>query len=119
MTIAILIKKLLTSVPLNLYISRKNLCNFEPLSLCRFQAKTYIYKMILVTGGTGLAGSHLLLRLIENGENVRAIYRNENNIQKAKSVFELYKKADLFEKIEMPLIPILADMEWKGILNYN
>ena len=56
--------------------------------------------MILVTGGTGLVGSHLLLHLIENGENVRAIYRTKNNIQKAKSVFELYKKEALFEKIE-------------------
>ena len=55
--------------------------------------------MILVTGGTGLVGAHLLLHLIENGENVRAIYRNQNNIQKTKSVFELYKKGDLFEKI--------------------
>ncbi|TCK54465.1 nucleoside-diphosphate-sugar epimerase [Flavobacterium sp. 90] len=55
--------------------------------------------MVLVTGGTGLVGAHLLLHLIENGENVRAIYRNSNTIQKAKSVFELYKKADLFEKI--------------------
>ncbi|WP_281231691.1 NAD-dependent epimerase/dehydratase family protein [Flavobacterium gelatinilyticum] len=56
--------------------------------------------MVLVTGGTGLVGAHLLLHLIENGENVRAIYRSQNNIQKTKSVFELYKKADLFEKIE-------------------
>ncbi|MDR6763026.1 nucleoside-diphosphate-sugar epimerase [Flavobacterium sp. 2755] len=56
--------------------------------------------MVLVTGGTGLVGSHLLLHLIENGENVRAIYRTESNIQKTKSVFELYQKADLFEKIE-------------------
>ncbi|RZJ51863.1 MAG: NAD-dependent epimerase/dehydratase family protein [Flavobacterium sp.] len=56
--------------------------------------------MVLVTGGTGLVGAHLLLHLIENGENVRAIYRNQTNIQKAKSVFELYKKQDLFEKIE-------------------
>ncbi|OXA82496.1 Nucleoside-diphosphate-sugar epimerase [Flavobacterium aquidurense] len=55
--------------------------------------------MVLVTGGTGLVGAHLLLHLIENGENVRAIYRNPNNIQKAKSVFELYGKTDLFEKI--------------------
>ncbi|MGO4771622.1 NAD-dependent epimerase/dehydratase family protein [Flavobacterium sp. W22_SRS_FK3] len=55
--------------------------------------------MILVTGGTGLVGAHLLLHLIENGENVRAIYRNQNNIQKTKSIFELYKKGDLFEKI--------------------
>ena len=56
--------------------------------------------MVLVTGGTGLVGSHLLLHLIENGENVRAIYRTKNNIQKAKSVFKLYKKEALFEKIE-------------------
>ncbi|WP_374174163.1 NAD-dependent epimerase/dehydratase family protein [Flavobacterium tructae] len=56
--------------------------------------------MVLVTGGTGLVGAHLLLHLIENGENVRAIYRTQNNIQKTKSVFELYKKVDLFEKIE-------------------
>lgn len=56
--------------------------------------------MVLITGGTGLVGAHLLLHLIENGENVRAIYRTQNNIQKTKSVFELYKKVDLFEKIE-------------------
>ncbi|TDW45882.1 nucleoside-diphosphate-sugar epimerase [Flavobacterium sp. 270] len=55
--------------------------------------------MVLVTGGTGLVGAHLLLHLIENGENVRAIYRTQNNIQKTKTVFELYQKGDLFEKI--------------------
>jgi len=55
--------------------------------------------MVLVTGGTGLVGAHLLLHLIENGEIVRAIYRNQDNIQKTKSVFDLYKKGDLFEKI--------------------
>ena len=74
--------------------------NFAPLCLCGKNQKTYLYKMVLVTGGTGLVGSHLLLHLIENGENVRAIYRNESNIQKTKSVFELYKKTDLFKKIE-------------------
>lgn len=55
--------------------------------------------MVLVTGGTGLVGAHLLLHLIENGENVRAIYRTENSIEKTKSVFDFYKKSDLFEKI--------------------
>lgn len=56
--------------------------------------------MILVTGGTGLVGAHLLLHLIENGENVRAIYRNVETIKKTKSLFSLYKKESLFEKIE-------------------
>ncbi len=56
--------------------------------------------MILVTGGTGLVGSHLLLHLIENGENVRAIYRKLVTIEKTKSLFSLFDKASLFEKID-------------------
>lgn len=55
--------------------------------------------MVLVTGGTGLVGSHLLLHLIENGESVRAIYRNLETIQKTKDLFLLYEKEALFEKI--------------------
>jgi dihydroflavonol-4-reductase len=55
--------------------------------------------MVLVTGGTGLVGAHLLLHLIENGETVRAIYRNSESIQKTKKLFSLYKKEVLFEKI--------------------
>lgn len=57
--------------------------------------------MILVTGGTGLVGAHLLLHLLENGEqNLRGLYRKESHIQKTKSLFELYKKGDLFPHIE-------------------
>jgi len=57
--------------------------------------------MILVTGGTGLVGAHLLLHLLENGaENLRALYRKEAHIQKTKSIFNLYKKSDLFPKID-------------------
>ncbi|TDE46931.1 NAD-dependent epimerase/dehydratase family protein [Flavobacterium rhamnosiphilum] len=56
--------------------------------------------MILVTGGTGLVGAHLLLHLIENGETVRAIYRNPESIQKTKSVFDLYSKTALFDCIQ-------------------
>lgn len=56
--------------------------------------------MILVTGGTGLVGAHILLHLIENGENVRAIYRNTKSIEKTKNLFNLYKKHDLFDAIE-------------------
>lgn len=61
---------------------------------------SYFRSMILVTGGTGLVGAHLLLHLIENGENVRAIYRNAKSIKKTKNLFNLYKKQDLFDSIE-------------------
>jgi dihydroflavonol-4-reductase len=36
--------------------------------------------MILVTGGTGLVGSHLLKKLVANNQLVKAIYRNQNTI---------------------------------------
>lgn len=55
--------------------------------------------MILVTGATGLVGSHLLLHLLENEKNVCAIYRNKNQINKTKNLFDLYQKSDLFSKI--------------------
>lgn len=63
--------------------------------------------MILVTGGTGLVGAHLLLHLIENGERVRAIYRKKNSIQKTKSLFQLYEKLALFDAIEWVQADIL------------
>ena len=56
--------------------------------------------MILVTGGTGLVGAHLILHLIENGDSIRAIYRSIKTIEKTKSLFSLYKKESFFEKIE-------------------
>jgi len=55
--------------------------------------------MVLVTGGTGLVGAHLLLHLIENGESVRAIYRSLESIKKTKNLFSLYNKEALFKKI--------------------
>ena len=56
--------------------------------------------MILVTGGTGLVGAHLLLHLVENEESIRAIYRTPTSIEKTKSLFKLYQKEHLFPKIE-------------------
>lgn len=63
--------------------------------------------MILVTGGTGLVGAHLLLHLIENGEKVRAIYRRKHNIQRTKSLFQHYDKSALFDAIEWVQADIL------------
>lgn len=56
--------------------------------------------MVLVTGGTGLVGAHLLLHLVENEDGIRAIYRNSKSIEKTKNLFKLYQKETLFSKIE-------------------
>jgi dihydroflavonol-4-reductase len=56
--------------------------------------------MILITGATGLVGSHLALHLLENNECVRAIYRTTASMEKTKSIFRLYEKENLFKKIE-------------------
>ncbi len=46
--------------------------------------------MILVTGGTGLVGSHLLYKLTKEGNAVVAIYRSKHTIAKVKAVFAFY-----------------------------
>ena len=58
--------------------------------------------MILVTGGTGLVGSHLLYKLVQNNNRVRAIFRTKDKIQAVKHVFSYYTEDvdTLFSKIE-------------------
>jgi len=58
--------------------------------------------MILVTGGTGLVGSHLLYKLTLKGYTVRAIFRSKDKIAAVKHVFSYYTdNVDvLFSKIE-------------------
>ena len=60
--------------------------------------------MILVTGGTGLVGAHILLQLIEyssiGSQKVRATYRTERSLDKTKALFTLYKKQALLDQIE-------------------
>ena len=58
--------------------------------------------MILVTGGTGLVGSHLLYKLILKGGGVKAIYRSEKKIEAVKRIFSYYSKEfeTLFSRIE-------------------
>ena len=58
--------------------------------------------MILVTGGTGLLGSHLLYHLLQTEQSIKALYRNEEKLKQVKSVFSYYSDNSelLFEKIE-------------------
>jgi dihydroflavonol-4-reductase len=58
--------------------------------------------MILVTGGTGLVGSHLLYDLCRSGKKVRVIKRANSNIANVKKVFSYYSSSpeDLLKNIE-------------------
>lgn len=58
--------------------------------------------MVLVTGGTGLVGSHLLYSLIKKEDSIRAIYRDKHTLKAVKHVFSYYTN-DIdshFSKIE-------------------
>jgi nucleoside-diphosphate-sugar epimerase len=50
--------------------------------------------MILVTGGTGLVGSHLLVELSKEGESIRAIFRTKKRIEITKQIFQFYLGQD-------------------------
>jgi len=58
--------------------------------------------MILVTGGTGLVGAHLLYHLTLNDDKIRATYRTEKKFENVKEVFASYtdKVQEHFSKIE-------------------
>ena len=58
--------------------------------------------MILVTGGTGLVGSHLLYHLTQKNDSIRAIYRTESSLDRVRNVFSYYTNnvEKNFSKIE-------------------
>lgn len=72
--------------------------------------------MILVTGGTGLVGSHLLFKLTSSHTRVRAIYRRAHKLEAVKKVFSYYTNDveilhDRIEWIEADIndVPALAE----------
>ncbi|MEQ8908343.1 MAG: NAD-dependent epimerase/dehydratase family protein [Vicingaceae bacterium] len=57
--------------------------------------------MILVSGGTGLVGSHLLMELSSDPNNsIRALYRNKESLSKCKKVFASENKLSQFKTID-------------------
>ena len=58
--------------------------------------------MKLVSGGTGLLGSHLLYELSQGSDHIRAIYRRKSGIEKTRQIFSYYGNGhgELFNKIE-------------------
>ena len=65
--------------------------------------------MILVTGGTGLVGSHLLVELTKENQSIRAIYRTENRILQTKQLFTYYF-GEFWEKEWLKINWIQADL---------
>lgn len=69
--------------------------------------------MILVTGGTGLAGSHLLLELTSGGQKVRALRRKSSKLDFVEHVFSAYAKdpkqqLELIEWVEGDVLDIFS-----------
>ena len=63
--------------------------------------------MILVTGGTGLVGYHLMLQLSQQKEAIRAIYRSKKKLEHVKNLFSIENKLSEFEKIDWVQADIL------------
>jgi nucleoside-diphosphate-sugar epimerase len=80
------------------------------------QRYSYIWAMILLTGATGLVGSHILFQLLSEGKKVRALYRSEAAKASVEKVFACYHEHPkaLMEKAEWMQgdildIPVLED----------
>ncbi|MFB6305452.1 MAG: NAD-dependent epimerase/dehydratase family protein [Flavobacteriales bacterium] len=59
--------------------------------------------MNLITGATGLVGTHLAIELIEKGKDVRCIYRDDKKLLLVKEVMEFYHPGNgetIFNNIE-------------------
>ncbi|GAA4273431.1 NAD-dependent epimerase/dehydratase family protein [Aquimarina gracilis] len=59
--------------------------------------------MILVTGATGLVGTHLLVKLVQEKQPIRALYRSETKKEHAREVFSYYfakKDQTVFDTID-------------------
>lgn len=69
--------------------------------------------MILVTGGTGLLGSHLLLQLVREHEEVVAVKRPSSDLEEVKKVFTRFSSEgeDLFRLIDWVDIDLEMDTE--------
>ncbi len=57
--------------------------------------------MILITGGTGIVGAHVLFELVNDGLEIRALHRRNSQTQVVKDLFCFYSPngEELYEKI--------------------
>lgn len=68
--------------------------------------------MILVTGGTGLVGGHLLWHLLNENERVSAICRTTSNKEPLQSIFSFYTSNpdDFLKRIDWRIVDVLDEI---------
>jgi len=76
-------------------------------TIIELKSDTTIRK-ILVTGGTGMVGAHLLHKLSDKGYRLFATYRDESSILKAEKIFSFY--SDNYKEISEDINWIECDL---------
>lgn len=72
---------------------------------------------VFVTGGTGLVGTHLLIELTRQGEQVKALRRAKSNLTVVEELFKHYDAAHLYQQIQwiegdiMDVVSLVEGME--------
>lgn len=86
-----------------MYITKQlKFCNSKSLKIANFVSCLKLKNMVLVTGATGFLGAHLLIELLNNNQNIRAIKRENSDLNFVKKIFSYYHQdVDyLYKKIE-------------------
>ena len=74
--------------------------------------------MILVTGGTGLLGSHLLCELARDHKNIVAVKRSSSNLEEVKRVFSYYgqEAEELFSRVVWVDVNLCSQLDLESVL---
>ena len=74
--------------------------------------------MIIVTGGTGLLGSHLLAELVKQPVKIVAVRRHSSDLEEVKRVFSYYgnETSELFDRIAWVDLDLMNRVDLENIL---